>query len=93
MTEVKYLTRKMLLRVASEGDRMEFNRQIEPSILPRITNERMPAVFFMKHEHIDGVRVKPHVRCRVHFRIKGDCQVYPVYIDMTMSRYKSLPAS
>lgn len=91
MPEVKYLTKRLLLEVAKEGDRIGFNRQIEPSILPVVTDQWMPITGVMPHDFIGGEPAEPHRRCLVNFRVKGNAKTHFVFIDMTEQRYDSLP--
>ena len=90
MQKVKYMTKALLLEVAAEGDRISFNRQIAPSILPDVTEQLMPVAVVMLHDHICGEPVEQHYRCHVRFRLKGDPSVQHVLIDMTKEPYAIL---
>jgi len=91
MRHVKYLTKGLLITVAEEGERHNFNRQIDPEILDDVTDERMPVTFCMTHRHADGEPIAPHARCFVTLRIKGEAFPATAIVDMTFKRFDSLP--
>lgn len=87
----RYIDKALFTKIASEGDKKGFNRQVDPAVLPKLTNENFPVTFVMIHEHIGGRKAAPHARCEVHFRMNGSDELHHVLVDMTLKRFESLP--
>jgi hypothetical protein len=84
------MNREQFLKVAAEGDRLGFNRQIAPWVLGKLpTNGRFKVLALLVHEHIGGKRVAPHMRTAVGFRLPNG-ERGAAFIDMTMETFSGL---
>lgn len=90
MVQIRYMNREQFLKVAAEGDKLDFNRQIAPWVLGKLPmNGRFKVVALLVHEHIGGKRVAPHMRTAVGFRMTNG-ERGAAFIDMTMETFSSL---
>ena len=90
MKTVRYLTRKTLKEVASEGDKMGFNRQIAEWVLDALGDDKFVVRPLLVHEHANFRRIEPHMRTLVGFRLTSG-EIGTAFIDMKMDRFKRLP--
>lgn len=59
----RFLTKQLLAEAITEGERVGYNRQIDPRILERLTDESKIHVWqAFPHFHIGGEPAKPHIR-------------------------------
>lgn len=87
MATVKCFNKTTIIKANKLAIKRNYNRQLEPSFLKSLPDDQLfPAFFTMIHEHADGVRVDPHVRCWVAFDAKGT----RAFIDCDMNLYNSL---
>lgn len=88
---IRILTAKALKVVATEGDKMGFNRQIAPWVLRKLAKGYRCAVDpLLIHEHIAGRRVEPHLRTLVGFKLKSG-KIGAAFIDMSFETFERLP--
>lgn len=82
-SEAVIFTKQQLIEAAREGNKIGFNRQLDPAAIEKnvADNEEFSVVFSMLHEYIKGERAEPHVRCIMD---RGGI------IDITMERYRSM---
>lgn len=93
-TTVKVMTTDTLDRVAKEGRKYGFNRQLDQDWINAYVDWNAIHVieWTMPHEHIAGVASDLHYRCQAIIG-KKDKTTQSVMIDMTTERYNSLPTA
>lgn len=84
---VKCFTKATLIQANKIAARRNYNRQLEPKFVNGLPDDKLfPAFFTMIHEHAQGKKVDPHVRCWVAFDEKGTT----AFIDCDMTLYNNL---
>jgi hypothetical protein len=87
------LTKNQLLEANNWAIKMDYNKALEPKPLKKYLNSldndtRFPIVFAMIHEHRQGEKVIPHMRCEIVLNINGD----KALIDIDQDLFNSLPS-
>lgn len=90
MGKVRYMNREQFLKVAAEGDKIGFNRQIAPWVLGKLpANGKFKVSPVLIHEHVAGAKVKPHMRTIVQFKLFSG-EIGSAFIDMKMETFDGL---
>lgn len=90
MDTVRYINRKQLKKVAAEGDKMGFNRQIAPWVVGKLSKGRFAVTKLIDHAHVGGRPAEPHVRALVQFKLT-DKESGSAILDMKAATFESLP--
>ena len=89
MASIKLFNKKTLQKANEIAAKRNYNRQIDDKFLNLLPDDLVfPVVFTMIHEHAQGYRVDPHIRCWVELDSEGN----RVFIDCDTKLYKSLPS-
>ena len=84
---IKYFTRDLLLAATLEGNKRNYNRQLNPDMVANLDEDVLfPVTFHMLHEHIAGEKTEPHIRACVMLT-----QHDKVLIDVGFKRFNQLP--
>ncbi len=84
---MKCFTKETAIKANNLAIKRNYNRQMEPSFLKKLPEDKLfPAFFTMIHEHAQGARVDPHIRCWIAFDAEGT----KGWIDVDMKLYNSL---
>jgi hypothetical protein len=87
MRKIKYFTWAQLLAATIAGNKIGFNRQLNPDGVAKLdADQKYPVTFSMLHEHIAGELAEPHVRAVVAVD-----PTHTVTLDVEMSLFNSLP--
>lgn len=87
MRKIKYFSFAQLLAAAIAGNKVGFNRQLNPKAIAKLDADlRFPVTFSMLHEHINGRLADPHVRA-----IVAVSPTETVTLDVEMDLFNSLP--
>lgn len=90
MNQARYLTQRSFKKVAAQGEKMGFNRQIAPWVLDRLVSGKCAVTKLMSHSYIGGRPAEPYVRALVQFRLT-DGENGSVIIDIKAATFESLP--
>lgn len=84
---MKCFTKATIMQANRIAVSRKYNRQLENKFLKSLPDDKLfPAFFTMIHEHAQGKRVEPHVRCWVAFDAEGT----KAFIDCDMKLYNNL---
>jgi hypothetical protein len=84
---IKYFTRDLLLAATLEGNKRNYNRQLNPDMVANLEEDMLfPVTFHMLHEHIAGETAEPHIRACVMLNPNEK-----VLIDVGFKRFSKLP--
>lgn len=84
---IKCFTKATIMQANRIAERRSYNRQLDYQFLKSLPDDKLfPAFFTMIHEHAQGKKVDPHVRCWVAFDEKGT----KAFIDCDMKLYQNL---
>lgn len=87
MRKIKCFTKESIEAANSVAGRRNYNRQLTKAFIRSLPDGKwFPVVFTMIHEHAQGNKVDPHMRCWVEYDSKGG----RFFIDCDMDIYKSL---
>lgn len=93
MGQIRVMNRNQFAKVAVEGNKMGFNRQVAPCIVKKVARcGSFGVVLLFIHEHIGGVRVEPHLLTMVGFELRGG-RVGAALIDMKIETFEELPVA
>ena len=91
MFDYKEATPVQLAQIAAEGDAMGFNRQIAEWVISELDPTCVLLVCpRLIHEHAQGVKIDPHLRTEVYFRLKNGDEG-TAFVDMTFKSFNRLP--
>lgn len=87
MSKIKYFSFAQLLAAAIAGNKIGFNRQLNPKAIAKLGADlKFPVTFSMLHEHINGRLADPHIRAVV-----AVSPTETVTFDVEMDLFNSLP--
>lgn len=87
MATIKCFDKATLKRANHIAKKRNYNRQLLPSFVKALPEDRwFPVIFSMIHEHAEGVKVDPHIRCWIVFDDKGNRG----FVDCDMSIFNNL---
>ena len=82
-----FFTRKHLIQAARLGQKWNFNRQLCDEIA-EVPDVKFPVEAFLVHNHRNGVRCEPHIRCMISLTSFDDGAVF---CDVPTNYFKKLP--
>lgn len=87
MSTVRCFTKESIAAANKLAVKRSYNRQLDNKFVNSLPDDKwLPVVFTMIHEHANGYKVDPHVRCWVEYDEKGS----RFFIDCDMDIYNSL---
>jgi hypothetical protein len=90
MEKIRFMSRKKLMKIAAEGDKMDFNRQIAEWVPAEVErNSKIGVLPLLIHEHIGGQLVEPHMRTLVGFKLANGI-VGSAFVDMKIDTFNKL---
>lgn len=88
----RFADKEILKKLNDEATRLGYNRQILPEGIDSLNPEAIVALSpIMIHEHAQGVRVDPHLRCFVRI-VHPESQAFNgLMLDVPMHLFELLP--
>lgn len=87
MSTVKAFTKMGLIAANEVAIQRNYNRQLDKDFVKNLPEGKWyPIIFNMFHEHAQGKKVDPHVRCQVVFNVDGDTG----FIDVDLDTFRNL---
>lgn len=87
----RYADKAILKRLNAAAIDLNYNRTLDPAFIDRQSEDELFALSPMLiHEHAHGVRVDPHMRCRLLARSGGPGFEF-VLLDVPFYLYELLP--
>lgn len=73
MATIKCFDKATLKRANHLAKKRGYNRQLLPSFVKNLPEDKLfPVIFSMIHEHAEGFKVAPHIRCWIAFDAQGN---------------------
>ena len=92
MKHYKYFTKNLLVKANKLAKKRNYNRQLGDWINDLPADTLCPITFTLLHEHAQGERVDPHVRCIVWMPVSaGTKERASAMIDCDMALFEALP--
>lgn len=87
MRAIKCFTKESIRAANKIAKRRNYNRQLTDQFVRSLPDDKwFPIIFSMMHEHVQGKKVEPHIRCWVVFNEKD----HRAFIDCDIDIYESL---
>ena len=90
-TLIKIASTPQLIRIATAGEGMGYNRQLPKQFLEGLDPDGKHMVTLaLVHEHIAGQPVDPHMRCQMLVKSKYADEPFNCQIDMSINDYNEM---
>lgn len=90
---VRFFTKAQLVEAVQRGPEWDYNRQLAPSLIGILGDNKYPVTLQTYHEHRHGVRCETHMRCVVYVpevRSGKIMKRHHVVVDVPMEFYDML---